>query len=234
MGNDQGRSIRDNYNALVSDIEEICRKAGRDPGTVRIIAVSKTFPVGTIQAAIDQGITLLGENKVQEAAGKIPELTGDYTCHMVGHLQSNKARDAVRLFDCIHSIDKIKTVRKVDAEAARAGKKQKILVQVNTSHEESKSGTGEEETLNLVREISDLEHIEIMGLMTMAPFTDEEDPVRRSFRTLRELMEKVNSTLNLNLSELSMGMSSDYRIAVEEGATMVRIGSAIFGQRDYS
>ncbi len=233
MGTEPGRSIRDNYDALASEIDEFCRKSGRDPGEVKIVAVSKTFSVETIQDAIDQGITLLGENKVQEASGKIPGLTGSFSFHMVGHLQSNKARDAVKLFDCIHSIDKFSTAIKVDAEAAKIDKIQKILVQVNISHEESKSGTGEEETLNLIKNITELEHIELLGLMTMAPFTDEEEPIRRSFRVLRELMEKINRTLSLDLKELSMGMSSDYRIAVEEGSTMVRIGTAIFGQRDY-
>lgn len=225
-------SIRDNYIRLQNEIAELAVSRKRNPGDVRIIAVSKTFSAAAVQEAIDAGIRVFGENRIQEAGQKIPLLAGDFTFHLVGHLQSNKAREAVELFDLIHSIDKFSTAERVSAEAQRFGKRQKILIQVNTSGENSKSGVSPDQAQDLAGRIGALADLELLGLMTMAPFTEDEEPVRKSFRTARETLEKINGVLNLGLSELSMGMSSDYRIAVEEGATMVRIGTALFGQRD--
>lgn len=225
-------SVVENYSRIQDEIGKIAIAIGRDPGNIRIIAVSKTFDAPTVQEAIDAGVRVFGENKVQEAKIKIPLLKGDFSFHMVGHLQTNKARDAVNLFDAIHSIDRIETAVKVDAEAGRIAKKQKVLVQVNASREDSKSGVAPGDSLDLVRKILDLENLELIGLMTMAPFTDEEGPVRSAFRETRRLLDRINDTFRLTLGELSMGMSSDYRIAVEEGATMLRIGTAIFGSRN--
>lgn len=221
----------DNYTRIADAIRETALKAGRDPESIRIIAVSKTVTAPAVQEAIDGGIHLFGENRVQEAKTKIAELKGEFSFHLVGHLQSNKARDAVRLFDLIHSIDKSGTAEKVDEEAGKAGKVQKILVQVNTSREESKAGVDPEGVEELCRAVLRMPNLELLGLMTIGPFTDDMEPVRESFALLRKLLMRTNANLGTGMKELSMGMSSDYRIAVAEGATMVRIGTAIFGSR---
>ena len=225
-------TVGENYSRITGFVRETALGAGRDPEGIRVVAVSKTVSASVVQEAIDGGIRLFGENRIQEAKAKIPELKGDFAFHLVGHLQSNKARDAVRLFDVIHSIDKIGTAEKVDEEARRAGKVQKVLAQVNTSGEESKAGVTPDGALDLCRAVQGLRNIELLGLMTIGPLTDDESAVRASFAMLRELLEKINGGLGTHMKELSMGMSSDYRIAVEEGATMVRIGTAIFGSRN--
>jgi PLP dependent protein len=225
-------SIIDNYTRIEKEIATIAAASGRNPGGIRIIAVSKTFDESAVQEAIDAGIRVFGENKVQEAKRKIPSLRGDFTFHMVGHLQSNKARDAVLLFDLIHSIDKIETAEAVDREAGRTGKRQKVLIQVNTSGEESKSGIAPDSARDLAARVMDLENLDLRGFMTMAPFTDDEGAIRDTFRAAKRLLEEVNGSQGFALAELSMGMSSDYRIAVEEGATLVRIGTALFGHRN--
>ena len=226
-------SIGDNYKRISEEIRSIARSLGRTD-EIQIIAVSKNFPVETLQNAIDSGIPMLGENRIQEAKAKLPDLTGTFSAHLVGHLQSNKARDAIKLFDVIHSIDKMSTAKKVDAEAAAIGKRQKILIQVNASGEESKYGIEPKKARELVKEITDLNNIELLGLMTIAPFTDNEELVRRAFKETRDLMLEINVQEGLRLRELSMGMSSDYVLAVKEGSTMVRIGTAIFGERTYT
>ena len=226
-------SIGENYNRISEEIRSIARSLGRTD-EIQIVAVSKNFPAETIQNAIDSGITLLAENRIQEAKAKMPKLTGTFSVHLVGHLQSNKARDAVKLFDVIHSIDKISTAKKVDAEASAIGKRQKILIQINASGEESKYGIEPEKAPQLVKEITDLNNIELLGLMTIAPFTDNKELVRRAFKETRDLMLEINAQEGLQLRELSMGMTSDYVQAVKEGSTMVRIGRAIFGERTYT
>jgi pyridoxal phosphate enzyme (YggS family) len=224
-------SLFDNFRAIRERIDAIALSAGRNPGEVSIIAVTKTHPPAAIQEAIDAGIRIFGENRVQEAKTKIPSLSGEFSFHLVGHLQSNKARDAVELFSVIESIDKQSTAEKVDREAEKIRKVQKILVQVNTSGEETKSGAEPSHALELCRGILALKNLELTGLMTIGPLTDDEQRIRESFRMLRNLLKDINARLGLDLRELSMGMSSDYPIAVEEGATMVRIGTAIFGTR---
>ena len=227
-------SINEKYRKLCDEIKRISASAGRNADTIKIVAVSKTFPSHTIQEAIDQGLYLFGENKVQEAKQKIPELRGSFSFHLVGHLQSNKARDAVKLFDLIHSIDKTSTANKLDFEAKKINKVQKILVQVNTSGEDTKSGIEPEDTIELFKEILILQNISILGLMTIGPLTEDKNRIRESFKILKNILAEVNKELGININELSMGMSSDYPIAIEEGATMLRIGSAIFGERNYS
>ncbi len=224
-------TVIDNYRLIEKKIRQIT--SARE-NQITIISVSKTFSAAVIQEAIDSGIRIFGENKVQEAQKKIPALTGTFSFHMIGHLQSNKARDAVALFDVIHSIDKAETASKVDEEAKKIDKVQSILVQVNVSGEETKSGVGPDESYALVEHILKLENISLLGLMTMAPYTENRGIIRETFRKTRELRDSISSRLGIGLTELSMGMSSDYDIAVQEGATMVRIGSAIFGERTYS
>jgi PLP dependent protein len=227
-------SIFENYREICEDVGRICVSIGRNPGSIKIVAVSKTFPSGAVQEAIDHGILLFGENKVQEAKQKIAQLKGEFNLHLIGHLQSNKAKDAVKIFDLIHSIDKFSTALKTDDEAKKINKVQKILLQVNTSGEDTKSGIMPEETIIICKDILTLKNLEIDGLMTIGPLTEDADSIRTSFRMLKSLLAEVNMRLGIDMDELSMGMSSDYKIAVEEGATMLRIGSAIFGQRTYT
>jgi PLP dependent protein len=226
-------TVIDNYRLIEKKIRQIASARGAGNG-ITIISVSKTFSAQVIQEAIDSGITIFGENKVQEAREKIPVLKGPFSFHMIGHLQSNKAREAVALFDVIHSIDKEETAAKVNEEAKKIEKVQKVLIQVNVSGEESKSGAEAEGSFSLAEHILKLENVSLIGLMTMAPFTDNRGIIRDVFSKTRELRDSINSRLGIDLKELSMGMSSDYDIAVEEGATMVRIGAAIFGERTYS
>lgn len=224
-------STIDNYRKIRDEINKTALSIGRNPDQIQIIAVSKTFPAEVMQDAINSGIRIFGENKVQEAKTKSPVLAGDFRLHLVGHLQSNKAKDAVGLFDVIHSIDKTGTAQKVNLEAEKINKIQKILVQVNTSGEESKSGVHPDSAADLCGEIKILKNVELLGLMTIGPLTENINETRKSFASLKKLLSAINAVCGLDMKELSMGMSSDYIIAVEEGATILRIGSAIFGQR---
>lgn len=221
----------DNYRKIYEELNKIAVSKGRNPEQIQIIPVSKTFPAEVIQDAINSGIRIFGENKVQEAKTKYRVLTGDFKLHLVGHLQSNKAKDAVELFEVIHSIDKISTAEKVNLEAEKINKIQKILVQVNTSGEETKNGIHPDSAGDLCRKIKSLKNLNLLGLMTIGPLTENKNETRKSFMKLKTLLISINTECGLDMKELSMGMSSDYIIAVEEGATMVRIGSAIFGQR---
>lgn len=225
--------VKDNYTSLRLEIDRIAKNCGRDPEEITLLPVSKTFPAETIQGAIDAGLSLFGENKVQEAKDKCAVLTGNYELHLIGHLQSNKAKDAVKLFSLIHSIDKASTARKLSAAAENIEKIQDILLQVNLSGESSKNGTAEGEVLQLFDEIRDCHNLRCLGLMTIGPTDGDNDAIRTCFAGLRELKQTIESERNVTLPHLSMGMSGDYKIAIEEGATMVRIGSAIFGKRDY-
>ncbi len=224
-------SIIDNYRQVLQKIDNISSQCNRNPAEISVIAVSKTFPAQIIQEAIDNGITLFGENRVQEAKAKIPQLQGNFTFHLVGHLQSNKARDAVKLFDCIHSIDKLSTAIEVDREAKKMNKIQNILIEVNTSGEQSKFGVTPDKAFELCKGILDLQNINCLGLMTVGPLTDDRNKIRQSFILLRTLKDQLNQKIGISLKELSMGMSADFDIAIQEGATMLRIGTAIFGQR---
>ena len=225
--------IIENYRKLFEKIKDISLSEGRDPEEIRIIAVSKTFSSEIVQQAIDDGLSIFGENKIQEARHKIAELKGKFSFHLVGHLQSNKAKEAVRLFDLVHSIDKESTADKLNEEAIKINKIQKILVQVNTSGESTKSGIMPEETPEFIKNLFSFNNLKLLGLMTIGPFTGNEDEIRNSFRLLKELLNDSNKKLGIDMKELSMGMSDDYHIAIKEGATMLRIGSAIFGNRDY-
>ena len=227
-------TIIENYHGVKERAAAAAVKSGRDPESVQIIAVSKTFPAPIVQEAIDQGILLLGENKVQEAKTKIPLLTGDGVFHMIGHLQSNKAKEAVQLFDLIHSIDKQSTADKINREAEKIDKIQKILIQVNTSGETAKSGVAPDQLTDLVREVLTLKNIRLEGFMAMAPFTTDDESVRHAFSETRRLLAETNETFGISLKELSMGMSGDFETAIEEGATLIRVGSLIFGERTYT
>ncbi len=215
-------------------VREVAIDANRDPASVQIVAVSKKVPADRVKSAIENGVDTLGENYIQEAREKVVSLSHlTASWHFIGHLQSNKAKYAVQLFDLIHSVDSLKLAREIDRQAKRIEKTQDILVQVNVSGEESKSGVSVEGTPALIRSISSLTHVRIKGLMTMPPFFNSPEKVRPYFRTLRELARDIArlDIANVNMAELSMGMSGDFEAAVSEGATLVRIGTAIFGAR---
>lgn len=209
--------------------------AGRQPSEIKLIAVSKTFPQEDIEVAYEEAQRLFGENKVQELEIKRPALPNDIQWHLIGHLQSNKVVKAVALADYIHAVDTEKLIRRIDRLAGEAGTKPKILLEINISGEESKFGArGEKESLELAQVATSCENAEFVGLMTMAPYGSTEKELHSVFGGLRTLRDKMEDELGINLPELSMGMSGDFEVAIQEGATFVRVGTAIFGKRDYS
>ncbi|ACL02103.1 alanine racemase domain protein [Desulfatibacillum aliphaticivorans] len=230
-------TISKNLQEIQERIQKAAEECGRDPQSIRLVAVSKTKPAEMLRQAAAAGATIFGENYIQEAREKIAELESlDVEWHFIGHLQSNKAKYAVPLFSLIHSVDSFKLAGEIDKQAAKAGKIQDILVQVNISGEETKSGTADEEAATLVKEISALENVRVKGLMTMPPFFDDPDRARPFFRRLRELAQAIQNKgfKNVSMEELSMGMTGDFEAAIEEGATLVRVGTAIFGARNYN
>ncbi|MBW1739520.1 MAG: YggS family pyridoxal phosphate-dependent enzyme [Deltaproteobacteria bacterium] len=227
-------SIQSRLKRVQDRIKTVALSSGRDPKTVKLVAVSKTVPLDPIRAAIKAGVTVLGENYVQEAREKIEALKGEkISWHFIGHLQSNKAKYAVKLFDLIHSVDSLKLARELNKRANALDKVQKILIQVNISAEATKSGIDTEGVVDLVRQIAPLENLAICGLMTMPPYFNAPDKVRPYFRALRSLQVLIRDKAipHVDMTELSMGMTGDFEVAIEEGATLVRIGTAIFGER---
>lgn len=220
--------------AIKKRIQAAAQACGRDPATVRLVAVSKTVPAHGVRRAIEAGMTVFGENYVQEARTKFNELAVyPVSWHFIGHLQSNKAKYAVRLFDLIHSVDSLKLARELNKQAGKINKVQNILIQVNISAEATKSGVAIEQTLDLLNEIRLLENLSVKGLMTMPPFFNEPERVRPYFSAVRKLRDHLlqQHLPQVSLNELSMGMTGDFEVAIEEGATLVRIGTAIFGER---
>ena len=227
-------SIKDRLEKVKDRIQRAAEGCHRDPETIRLVAVSKTMPVSKVQEAIQAGVTVLGENYVQEARDKINSLISfAVSWHFIGHLQSNKAKYAVRLFDLIHSVDSLKLARELNKQAQKNAKIQQILIQVNISQEETKSGICVEDAVNLISEISRMENLSIKGLMTMPPYFNQPEKVQPFFTALRELRDQIESKAipNVSMDQLSMGMTGDFEVAIEEGATMVRVGTAIFGER---
>jgi pyridoxal phosphate enzyme (YggS family) len=212
-----------------------CAEIGRDSKEIKLIAVSKNFSTDDINLALDGGIKDFGENKAQELNSKFEILENKVTWHFIGHLQRNKVKFVVRSAEYIHSVDSLSLANEINKKAEQINKVQKILLQVKTSDEETKSGIeAEEELFKLADSCNGLRNVELIGLMTIAPFTDNTEEIRKSFRYLCKLKDDLRTRGFDNIKELSMGMTSDYEIAIEEGATMLRIGSAIFGQRNYS
>jgi pyridoxal phosphate enzyme (YggS family) len=215
-------------------IRQAAESSNRDAASVRLVAVSKTIAADIVKEAIEAGVTILGENYVQEARDKFKALVQyPVSWHFIGHLQSNKAKYAVRLFDLIHSVDSLKLARELDKQAAKVDKIQQILVQVNISGEDTKSGIPPDEALRLIAEIGRLQNIAVKGLMTMPPYFYQPEKVQPFFADLRKLRDQITeqSLPNVSLDELSMGMTGDFEVAIKEGATLVRIGTAIFGER---
>jgi pyridoxal phosphate enzyme (YggS family) len=226
-------SIADNLKTVNDRMASAAKHAGRDPSSITLVAVTKTIAVEKIREAIAAGATVLGENRVQEAREKIDVLGPAARWHLIGHLQTNKAKYAVRLFQLIHSVDNLALAQELDKQAAKIGKVQNILIEVNVAGEASKAGMAVKEAPKLVKEAARLEHISIQGLMTMPPFSEDPEESRPYFCVLRELARSIaqENIPGVSMKELSMGMSGDFEVAIEEGATMVRVGTAIFGER---
>lgn len=205
-------------------------QAGRDPAEIELIAVSKTQPADVIAQAMRAGVMIFGENKVQEARGKIEEL-GRGVWHLIGHLQANKAKDAVRLFDFIDSVDREELAEEINHRADLLGKTQNVLLQVNVARESTKFGCAPETARALAEKINALPRLALHGLMTIAPYTPDAEKSRPHFAALRKLRDELQAETGLHLPVLSMGMSGDFAVAIEEGATQVRIGTALFGER---
>lgn len=212
-------------------IRAACERAGRDPASVTLLAVTKSQPPEVVQEAAQLGLTLFGENKVQEAKGKIPLCSAKLRWHMIGHLQTNKCRDAVELFEMVQSVDSLHVAQELNKRAEAAAKTLKVLLEVSVVGEASKFGYKPEQLLAEFAELNRLPRLEIHGLMTVPPWSPLPEKVRPVFRQLRELKEKCEGILGAPLPHLSMGMSGDFEIAIEEGATIVRIGTALFGER---
>ncbi len=223
-----------NYRTIVERIAVAAAKVGRDAREVRLLAASKSQPVDSLRAALAAGVALVGENYVQEAQEKKNQLAeAKVEWHMIGHLQRNKAKLAVELFDVVESLDNLALARELDNEAAKRGKIVRALIEVNLAGEESKSGIAKGEVSGLMEKISGLAHVRVQGLMTVPPFRENLEEVRPYFRELRELRDSLNSlnSPHERLNELSMGMTHDFTVAIEEGATIVRVGTALFGPR---
>ena len=225
--------IADNLKILEERLANAASKAGRNTQDIKLIAVSKTVNVERIKQVIKAGATILGENYIQEARNKIKEIGQGARWDFIGHLQSNKAHYAVDLFEMIHSVDRLSLAQEINRVAEKKGKKVRILVQVNISGEETKSGINPQTLRTLIGEIASMSNLSLEGLMTMPPYFDDPEKARPYFTALRELRDTLlqESIGGVNLQELSMGMSGDFEVAIEEGATMVRIGTAIFGER---
>jgi len=224
--------IARNLAAVWPRITKAADRAGRRPDEITLVAVSKTFPAEGIRAAYAAGLRHFGENRVQEWESKHAELAGlGGTWHLIGHLQSNKARRAARLFHRIDSLDSLELARRLDGFAAQESKRLPVLIEVHLGAEQTKSGVAEEDLGKLAEGIAALPHLELRGLMTIPPFFDEPERVRPYFRQLRKLREDVSKQTGLALPVLSMGMSHDYEVAIEEGATEIRLGTALFGTR---
>jgi len=222
--------IRENVLHVMERIEKAAQKEGRDPKDIRLVAVSKTVDSVRAREAIEAGVTILGENYVQEAQKKIEEIGKSISWHFIGHLQSNKAKVAVRLFDVIHSVDSISLAEELNRRAQQSKQKIPVMIEVNLSGETTKFGTEEEKVSALAQKMLSLSSVSLEGLMTMPPYFDDPEMSRPYFVQLRELKEKMVKG-GIPLKELSMGMSNDFEVAIEEGATYVRVGTAIFGPR---
>jgi pyridoxal phosphate enzyme (YggS family) len=224
-------SLIENLEKIQQRISAACTRSGREPGSVTLLAVTKSQPPEVVRQAADCGQVLFGENKIQEAKAKIPLCPGRLRWHFIGHLQSNKCRDAVEWFEMIQSVDSLSLAQEIHKRADQAGKTMPVLLEINVAGESSKFGYQPEQLLAELKEINGLRRIEIQGLMAVPPWSAEPEKSRPHFRQLGELKRKSEQILGVSLPHLSMGMSGDFEIAIEEGTTMVRVGTALFGPR---
>lgn len=227
--------IHDNIQRILSHIEAVCRRAERDPNEITLVGITKFANVAEVREAVRAGLTHIGENKVQEARKKfsiLDDLDAKVTKHMVGHLQANKVRQALEIFDYIQSVDNLKLAVAIEKQAAKLNKQIDILIQVNTAEERQKFGIEPSEVFTLIEAMANLEHVCVCGFMTMAPLVKDEEVIRKCFRDLRFLrdqtIQRFSGSERVVMKYLSMGMTGDYEIAIEEGSNMVRIGRAIF------
>lgn len=228
--------VAENYRMVDKKVQEACARAGRDRNEVTLIAVSKTKPVAMIQEAMAAGANVFGENKVQELCDKYELLPKDLHWHLIGHLQRNKVKYIIGKVDLIHSVDSLRLAEEISKEAVKKETEENILIEVNVAEEESKFGITVSDCETFIREIAKLEHISVQGLMTIAPFVENAEDNRKYFAKLRELSVDIaaKNIDNVSMCNLSMGMTGDYQVAIEEGATMVRVGTGIFGHRNYN
>ena len=228
--------LKENFQSVEARIQAACDRAGRSRKEVTLIAVSKTKPVEMLQTIYDAGSRDFGENKVQEMCDKIEQLPTDIRWHMIGHLQRNKVKYIVGRVSLIHSVDSLHLAQEIEKQAAKLDVIVPILIEVNIAEEESKFGIHKEETISLVREVAALPHIRIQGLMTIAPYVENPEDNRAYFRGIKQLSVDIarENIDNVSMDCLSMGMTGDYEVAIEEGATMVRVGTGIFGERNYN
>ncbi|MGF0032863.1 YggS family pyridoxal phosphate-dependent enzyme [Bariatricus sp. SGI.154] len=228
--------LKENLTFVENEIQAACQRSGRDREDVTLIAVSKTKPVEMLNEAYDLGVRIFGENKVQELADKHEVMPKDIHWHMIGHLQRNKVKYIIDKVDLIHSVDSIRLAETIEKEAAKHNITANILIEVNVAKEESKFGLMPEELDEFITQIAEFSHIHVKGLMTIAPFVDDPEENRPIFARLRKLSVDIakKNVDNITMSILSMGMTNDYQVAIEEGATMVRVGTGIFGARDYA
>jgi len=225
--------IAENIAGIRGRIEAACERAGRDPATVQLMGVSKTQPAEAVRGAVEAGLTLFGENKIQEAKLKIPDCPPSARFHFIGHVQSNKAKDAVRHFTMVQGVDSLGIAEELNKRAEQQAKDLPILIEVNVAGEASKFGYSPDQLLRDLDQLVELPRLELHGLMAIPPYTPDPERSRPYFRRLIELQQACEDHLGVPLAELSMGMSGDFEVAIEEGATIVRIGTAIFGKRNY-
>lgn len=227
--------LKENLINVQREISLACKKANRDPSEITLIAVSKTKPVEMLNEIYDCNVRDFGENKVQELCDKYEVLPNDIKWHMIGHLQTNKVKYIVDKVELIHSVDSLRLAEEIQKQAEKKDVVVPILVEVNIAQEDSKFGTSKEEAIELVKQISKLDHIQIKGLMTIAPYVENPEENRVYFRGIKDLSVDIDSQNidNVSMQILSMGMTNDYQVAIEEGATMVRVGTGIFGERNY-
>lgn len=228
--------IKENLAQVEKNICQACEKVGRDRSEVTLITVSKTNPVTSLREAMDCGVHIFGENKVQEMLEKQEELPDNIQWHMIGHLQRNKVKYIMGKVALIHSVDSLRLAQEISKEAVKQGTQEDILVEINVAEESSKFGITTSEAIQLVEDISQLPNVHIKGLMTIAPFVEDPEENREVFRALKKLSVDIDrkNIDNVTMNVLSMGMTNDYQVAIEEGATMVRVGTGIFGRRSYT
>ena len=227
--------VVENLKKVEEKIQRACEKSGRSRSEVTLIAVSKTKPIEMMQEAMETGVNIFGENKVQEIVKKEVELPKDVEWHLIGHLQRNKVRQIAGKVKRIHSVDSLRLAEQIQKEYEKIGKIADLLLEVNVAREESKYGLMPEETEDVIREIANFPNIKVHGLMTIAPFVEDPEKNRIHFQNLRKLLVDINAKNidNISMDELSMGMTGDYEVAIEEGATYIRVGTGIFGSRQY-
>lgn len=229
--------VAENISDVRREINEAAGKAGRDPAEITLMAVTKTFPVQAVKAAFDSGITLFGENKVQELLEKLPSLDmNGRSAHIIGHLQTNKVKYIIDKVDMIESVDSVHLAREIDKQAAKIGKKMDVLIEVNVGAEESKSGISEKDVPEFLNAMKEFVHVNVKGFMAIPPYFEDREKTRPYFTEMRKLFvdNAAKKSDNIDMRILSMGMSSDFDIAIEEGSTLVRVGTKIFGKRKYT